>query len=53
MNVLKKKLIESCEKKLDYYDVVDEACEEIDYEGIIGFLLNELCMIVCHETWGD
>lgn len=42
MDELKKLLIEYCEKKLDYYDVVDENWETIDYGKIIDVLVQRL-----------
>lgn len=46
MTELKKQLIEACNRKLDYYDIVDEELETIDYEKIIDVLFNQICKII-------
>lgn len=42
MNELRELLIEYCERKLEYYDVVDEYRETIDYGKIIDALVQRL-----------
>ena len=42
MEALKKYLVEACEYKLDYYDLVDEGSETIDYGGIIDFVFDRI-----------
>lgn len=33
-------LIQRCENKLDYYDLVNERAEQIDYGQIVTFILD-------------
>lgn len=42
MAELKKQLVEACEAKLDYYDVVIEAQEQVEYGMIIDFLFERI-----------
>lgn len=42
MEELKKQLVEACEAKLDYYDVVNEPNESVEYGLIIDFLFDQL-----------
>jgi hypothetical protein len=46
MNKLKKHLIEACERKFDYYDIVDEGLEMVDYGLIIDFLFEQICELM-------
>ena len=39
---LKKQLVESCKEKLDYYDVVNEGAEMVEYGMIIDFLFERI-----------
>lgn len=40
MEELKKRLIEACERKMDYYDIVNEPNETVEYGLIIDFLVD-------------
>lgn len=42
MDELKKQLTEACERKLDYYDVVNESAEQIEYGLIVDFLFEQI-----------
>ena len=42
MEELKKRLVESCEAKLDYSDVVNESAEMVEYGLIIDFLFEQI-----------
>lgn len=42
MEELKKQLAEMCERKLDYYDVVNECGEQVEYGLIIDFLFEQI-----------
>ena len=42
MEELKKRLIEACERKLNYYDIVNEPCETVEYGLIIDFLVDSI-----------
>lgn len=33
-------LAQECRKRFDYYDVINESAEQIDYEKIISFVLQ-------------
>ena len=37
---MKKYIIEQCENKLNYYDIVDEKSELVDYEAIADFVIG-------------
>lgn len=37
---VKEQMIDMCERKLDYYDIVDERSETVDYGKIIDFLVE-------------
>lgn len=42
MEELKKQLAEACEEKLNYYDVVNEPNELVEYGVIIDFLFERI-----------
>ena len=42
MDELKKQLAKMCEQKLDYYDIVDECSEAVEYGLIIDFLFERV-----------
>lgn len=42
MDQLKTQLVEACEEKLDYYDVVNESGESVEYGMIIDFLFEQI-----------
>ena len=42
MEELKELLVQECERKLDYYDVVNEPNESVEYGMIIDFLFDRL-----------
>lgn len=42
MDELKKQLAEMCERELDYYDIVNESNETVEYGLIIDFLFERL-----------
>lgn len=46
MEELKKKLAEMCEQKLDYYDIVDECSEAVEYGLIIDFLCEQIAALM-------
>ena len=46
MDQLKKQLIEACEAKLDYYDIVNESDEMVEYGMIIDFLFEQIAGIL-------
>ena len=46
MEELKKQLVEACERKLDYYDIVNECGEQVEYGLIIDFLFEQIAAIV-------
>ena len=35
-------LVEQCESELNYYDVVNECAEEIDFQLIVEFILQNV-----------
>lgn len=47
MEELKKQLVEACERKLDYYDVVNESAEQVEYRKIIDFLIEQFAIAMC------
>ena len=42
MEELKKQLAKACEAKLDYYDIVNESDEAVEYGLIIDFLFEQI-----------
>ena len=46
MEELKKQLAEACERQLDYYDVVNESGEQVEYGLIIDFLFEQIAGII-------
>lgn len=42
MNKLREQLVEACERKLDYYDIVNESSELVEYGLIIDFLFEQI-----------
>lgn len=42
MEELKKQLVDRCRKKFNYYDIVNEHFEMVDYGSIIDFLFLSL-----------
>ena len=42
MEELKDRLIKVCEAKLDYYDIVNESDETVEYGLIIEFLFEQI-----------
>lgn len=42
MDELKKQLAEMCERELDYYDIVNESDETVEYGLIIDFLFERV-----------
>lgn len=42
MEELKKQLAEACQEKLDYYDVVNESAEMVEYGMIIDFIFEQI-----------
>ena len=42
MDELKKQLVEACERKLNYYDVVNETAEMVEYGLIVDFLFEQI-----------
>lgn len=46
MEELKKQLAEACERKLDYYDVVNEPNESVEYGLIIDFLFEQIATLM-------
>ena len=53
MNEIKEQLIKACQQKLDYYDVVDEGIEAIDYGMIIDVLCQQIFKMIRNKLWGD
>ncbi len=39
---IKESLVEQCEEELDYYDIVNERKEEIDFNLIVEFILERI-----------
>ena len=37
---MKKYIVEQCEKKINYHDIVDERSELVDYEAIADFVIG-------------
>ena len=52
MAELKERLTEALRRKLDYYDVVEEDIEAIDYGTIIDALFEEMCKIIRIQLLG-
>ena len=50
MDELKKQLAEMCKQKLDYYDIVDEGSEIVQYGLIIDFLADCLADMMKSEV---
>lgn len=46
MEELKKQLVEACERKLDYYDIVNESGEMVEYGLIIDFLFEQIAALM-------
>lgn len=46
MEELKKQLAEACERQLDYYDVVNECGEQVEYGLIIDFLFEQIATLM-------
>ena len=42
MDDLKKQLVDACERELDYYDIVNETSEQVEFGLIIDFLFDRL-----------
>ena len=49
MDELKKQLAALCEQKLNYYDVVNESDESVEYGLIIDFLCKQLAEMMKGE----
>lgn len=52
MDEFRKYLIESCQRELDYYDVVDEGIEGIDYEMILDVMLKAMRKFMRQQLLG-
>lgn len=46
MDELKKQLAEMCERELDYYDIVNESGEMVEYGLIIDFLFERVARMM-------
>ena len=45
------RLASICEEKLNYWDIVDEYEETIDYRAIIGLVLEQIAIDYLGEEW--
>ena len=50
MDELKKQLAEMCERELNYYDIVNECGETVEYGLIIDFLFERVAGMMCGRT---
>ena len=41
-------LVEQCENELNYYDIVNERKEEVDFQLIVEFILQNV-----FDVWGE
>lgn len=45
------RLVSICEEKLNYWDIVDEHKEDIDYRTIIGVVIEQIAIDYLGEEW--
>lgn len=50
MDEMKKQLAEMCERELNYYDIVNESAEAVEYGLIIDFLFERVAEMMQGRT---
>lgn len=50
MDEIKNKLAKACEEKLNYYDIVNECGEMVEYGLIIDFLFEQIAALMTGRT---